>query len=399
MMMKMRTSVGAVVSIGMAVMVTACSMTTVERTELAEVVARDGVPFALTDVPPAVLHRLGAHRLVIVGETHLIREHHAFMAKLVERLHERGFRQLLLEWPHMADWLIDEFTSGGTAHGDWTPPSWFFHDLLLAVRDFNGTLAPEERVRVRGIDVNLDEYGGAADFRGSLSALSQQLPRPGPVESFLAGAYSTPDAQRTSLGTLQQRLDDEESALRASWGDAWYQRVTEMVEVEAVSVDIREERDDDYDGSARRREDEMKRLTDLRLRGYPHRTILNVGGNHAQKEHLKGTEQEWLGDYLVHESTAVGGETIVLCVTAAEIVGGASWSVPDWRVRDASPDDEVWRVMNETWPDQTVFLPLDDAVFSGGVRMNFEGTIHSGIPKRHYDAFLQYPLAHRIRIR
>jgi hypothetical protein len=389
---------GVLGTVGMALVMAGCGITTLERVPLEEVVERDAVPFTATEIPAEVLDRLAGHRLVIVGETHLLREHHAFMAALVEALYARGFRQLLLEWPHMADWLVDEYVAGEEAPGDWEPPSWFFHDLLVAVRDFNRPLPPEARVRVRGIDVNLSEYGGAKDFRGLLGRLAGLLPDPGPLAPFLAGGYGTPAAQRERLAVLGEALDARRAELRQAWGGVWYDRVVEMVEVERVSVDIRERRDRDYDDSARRREAEMKRLTDRRLAGYEHRSILNVGGNHAQKEHLKGTEQEWLGDYLVHRSTAVGGPAIVLCVTAAEIVGGAAWSVPDWRVTDESPDNEIWRVMSETWPNRTVFLPLDDPAFGQGVRMNFEGIIHSGAPRRHYDAFLQYPVAHRIRL-
>jgi hypothetical protein len=66
-------------------------------------------------------------------------------------------------------------------------------------------------------------------------------------------------------------------------------------------------------------------------------------------------------------------------------------------VRDASPPNELFRVMVESWPDQTVFLPLDDPVFaSGGVLLNFENTIYICGPVEHFDALLQYPLAHRV---
>ena len=84
---------------------------------------------------------------------------------------------------------------------------------------------------------------------------------------------------------------------------------------------------------------------------------------------------------------------MVLAVTAARMTGGGH---PDFTLDD-SPDNELFRVMSETWPGQIVFLPLDDSVFAaGGVPMNFEETIYIGAPKQVYDAFLQFPLAHRV---
>lgn len=55
-------------------------------------------------------------------------------------------------------------------------------------------------------------------------------------------------------------------------------------------------------------------------------------------------------------------------------------------------------LMNQTWPEQIVFLPTDDRLFSSGrVPINSEGTIYVGAPKRHYDVFILLPLAHRQR--
>jgi hypothetical protein len=55
-------------------------------------------------------------------------------------------------------------------------------------------------------------------------------------------------------------------------------------------------------------------------------------------------------------------------------------------------------VMNQTWPDQIVFLPVDNPLLSSvRVSINSEGTIYIGVPKQHYDAFVLLPLAHRER--
>ena len=389
----------AVVSgIALVTCVAACSQTTeVTTTDLEDVVARDGVPFVAQSIPEEVLDRLSQHKLVLVGETHLIWEHQEMMSELVRALHERGFRQLLLEWPHMADWVLTDFVQNTQLEPDWQPPGWFYSALIAAVRDFNRTLPQAERVAVRGIDMNLQDYGGAQDFKGSLRGLSHHLTDPGPVAAFLQGDYSTSEAQVEQLETLRAALETGRSSLIGSWGQYWYETVIEMVEVERASVPIRAMREDRYDLTVRMRESVMKLLADARLRGYEHRTLMNVGGNHAQKEYLKGTDQEWLGDYLVHQSDAVGGSSIVLTVTPARIVSGSGSGSADFDVTDASPENELWRTMSETWPGQIVFLPVDDPVFlADGVPMNFEGTIYVGSPKRHYDVFLLLPLAHRV---
>jgi hypothetical protein len=382
------------------VLVAGCSSTTaVTRAELATVVERDGIPFAGQAPPDQVLDRLALHRVVIVGETHQLREHQEFVAALLEALYARGFRQLLVEWPQMADWLLEDYVSGGQLEPTWEPSVSMGRVMFAAIRDLNDTLPTAERMHVRAIDVNLDEYGGASAFRSVLAALATHLQSAGPVTSFLQGDYSTPAAQTDAVDALQASLEADRSTLLASWGSAWYHTVVEMVQVERASIGIRAIRETDYDRSARVREDAIKQRADARIAGYAHRTLVNVGGNHAQKARLKGTDQEWLGDYLVHRSTAIDGTVIVVGVAAAKIELEPGSSGSPYDVLHTSPENELFRLMVETWPGQTVFLPLDDPVFTnGGVVVNFEETIYVCALKEQYDAVLQYALAHRVPV-
>lgn len=66
---------------------------------------------------------------------------------------------------------------------------------------------------------------------------------------------------------------------------------------------------------------------------------------------------------------------------------------------DASPDEDLFRLMAETWPKRFVFLPFDDPIFSeSSVGMNWEEIVYVAPPKRHYDATFILPTAHRIAI-
>jgi hypothetical protein len=372
----------------------------IAATELAPVVERDGVPFDGSAIPDEVLLRLADYPVVVIGETHLIREQRELTVAIVEGLHAYGYRQLLLEWPHMADWVMSDYVvDGDLAPGWWDPPTWLYGDLLQEIRDFNLGLPAEDRIQVRGIDVNLDNYGGASGFRESLQGLSERLPAPMPLDLFLQSPYDTPDSQTAALGSLRTELLSAREGLVGAWGQPRYDMVIEMVEIEFGSVEIRATWDDDPDKSAGLREQLMKRLADARLAGYEHGSVVNVGGNHAQKKRLKGTDHEWLGDYLVHTSTAPGGPVISVVVVPARVVAEYETDIPDWDLAEASPDNELFKLMSEAWPGQTVFLPFTDPVFvEGDVAMNFEDTIHVTSPERHYDAVVLLPLTHRIPI-
>jgi hypothetical protein len=375
---------------------TSCSMLPeVSKEELEQIVQRDGVPFDIQSIPDNVLDRLASHRVVVVGETHFLREHRELVAELLRELYARGFRQFLFEWTQVADWLLADFVNDGGLEPGWAPPQSIGGDMITAIRDLNRTLPQDERIQVHAVDVTLPDYGGGESFLWSLGALARHVPDPGPLAAILEGDYDTPENQTALLEALQAELEADRSDLVASWGEGWYDTVVEMVEVELTSVPIRAIRESNYDKSVRLREDAIKQMVDRRLQGFSHGTLINYGSTHAQKDRLRGTDIEWLGDYLVHKSQAAGGSVIVLEVSAAHIVPvpGSGNSDSDLT---ASPANELLRVMNQTWPDQIVFLPLDDPLFSSGrIPMNF-GDIYVGAPKRHYDVFVLLPQAQRV---
>lgn len=385
--------VGLIVASGVA----GCSPTAdVTADEVSAVVEREGVAFDDSPIPDEVIDTLAENRVVLLGETHHLREHWALVAALMSDLHDDGFHQVLIEAPHMAGWLLDDYVRGGSFAPEWEPPP-FYERQLSAIRAFNETLAPDERIHVRGIDVNEEFYGGAGSFQSVLEYLAQHLPSPGPVDASLGNDYldATPDVQTERIEVLLAALGADRSTLAESWGADWYDQVVEIVEVELASIDVRAH---DGDAASKAREEIIKQLADERVAECSCGTVINIGGHHAQKSHLMGTEQEWMGDYLAHTSSVVGGSITVVGFTSARTelepgAGGTPWDI----LESGSPDNELHRIMAETWPGQTVFLPLDDPLFSDRtVAYNSEDVIYVTSLNEQYDAVIQYGLAHRM---
>jgi hypothetical protein len=368
----------------------------VSTAELEQIVQRDAVSFEPESIPDEVLDRLAANRVVLIGEFHFLREHRELVAGLLRELHARGFRQYLFEWTQAADWLLADFVNDGGLMPQWKPP----HDIggatITAIRDLNRTLPEDEHIRVHAIDVSLQDYGGAEAFLISTELLAEHLPDPGPLALFLEGDHGTNDSHRAQLETLQSELNDKRAELATSWGEAWYDTVVEMVEVELRAIPIRAIRDSDYDESVRLREETIKWLADRRIGSSPSGVVINFGNTHAQKEGLWGTEGvEWLGDYLVHKSPAAGGSIIALWVAPSQIVSELGSETPNFDLA-ASPKNELLRVTSQTWPEQNVFLPLDDPLLgSGRIPVNMSGEIFVGAPQEQYDGLFLLPIAHR----
>ncbi len=372
-------------------------LTRISTAELEQIVQRDGVPFEAGSIPDEVLDRLASHRVVLLGETHFLRDHSELTAELLRDLHARGFRQFLFEWTQAADWALADFVNDGGLIPNWSTPN-LLGDPIVAIRDFNRTLPEGERIEVHAIDIHLPDYGGTKSWLTYVEGIAlHAVSDPGPLAAFLQGDHDTFESHRALLETLQAQLEDGRSELAASWGDYWYNTVVEMVEIELKGVAFRAIRGSDYDESARLREEAIQWLADRRIASTPHGTLINFGSTHAQKEGLWGTEGiEWLGDYLVHRSPVTEGSVFVIWVPAAHIVAAPGEESPDFDLMAASPENELLRVMNQTWPDQLTFLPLDDPLFSEGrIPINASGDIYVAAPKRHYDAYLLLPIAQR----
>jgi hypothetical protein len=381
----------------------ACSSPSADVTtaELREVIEADAIVFGGQGVPGPVVDRLAENRVVLLGETHHLREHWAFVAELMSELNDSGFRQLLVERPQMNDWLVNDYVLGGELAPDWAPPP-YFDRRFTAIREVNATLPAEQRIRVRSIDANEDHSGGATDFKILFDMLVGLLPVAGDIDLTVPTSYPemSPEEQEREVETLSVTLDRNRSLLVEMWGGFRHEQVEEMLEVETLSIGIREQRKEDDNGAARSREDLIKRLVDRRISEDPGGAVINVGGHHAQKSHLMGTEQQWLGDYLAHESPEVAGSVIVIGLTSArtELEVGAG-GTPFDIMASASPENEILRVMAETWPNQTVFLPLDDPLFvDRKVAYNSEDVIYVSSLGEQFDALIQYGIAHRMPI-
>jgi hypothetical protein len=368
----------------------------VGRDELATVIARDVIPFSDGTIPEPVLDWMAANQVILLGETHHLREHWEFTTDLLAELHDDGFRQLLVEQPQMADWWLDAFVTGDPLEPGWEPPpNWV--RKFASLRELNSTLPPADRIHVRAIDVNEEYYGGATAFRLMLEGYAEHLADRGPVDRFLERDYTAEEAQIEAVEELLAALDADGSDLAGRWGAEAYGTILEMAAVERSSIDIRAMRRSDDDEAARMREEVIKRLADTRIRESDHGILINIGGNHAQKAELKGTSQEWLGDYLVHRSEAVQGPIKAISFVSAhtELLEGAGGTRFD--VLESSPEHELFRLMAEDSPGETTFLPLDDPMFTDStIAVAYEEQTFVAPLGIYYDAVVQYGLAHRM---
>ena len=324
---------------------------TVDAEALRAVVERVAVPFDASAPPDALVERLAAADLVVVGEHHGISEHGSAVASLVAALHAHGLRTLMLEYPQAVTWLLDGYARGMLDALDAAATA-TYGELLAGVRAFNLTLPPDERVRVYAIDVNAHEDEALPPLRG----LMHQLGLPDLLVDAVA-AIEAGEARVAVLERVHERLHDPAEALQGAWGEARYQAVVDLVDAELRSLAVRSER------TERARDEARESLMHALVERYRARadgpTLVNVGAYHAQRTSRDGTVDVWLAER-AHDA---GAEVYSLRVTPTkgELPRGDALQRVD--VLDDSPPNELLRVSVETFGHGRLFVPLHDPLF------------------------------------
>lgn len=114
-------------------------------------------PKSPADIPATLVDAIGDSDILLLGESHYSAEHHQFLANLLPRLHEHGFRLFLTESNHGYGRAFDEYVTG---RRDSLTPKQSNLDAtwLEAMRALNAELRAsgraQDQMRVRAIDVN-----------------------------------------------------------------------------------------------------------------------------------------------------------------------------------------------------------------------------------------------------
>lgn len=356
----------------------------VDRERLYAVVERDAIPFPSVELPEAMIGRMAGARVVIVGEYHDVTHHGAFVGELVAALRPHGFDTVLLEFPQAESWLLDAYARGMT---DTLLPGAerTYGTLLARIRTTNAELPLDERVRVAAIDVNprLDDFLPA--FRGLL----HQAGQPEPLQRLVATLEAGGDA-RAALSEAQAHVAAHESAYRADWGSMAYDAVTDALDGEARSLEVRGARA----GAARdrAREAAMHAVVDRQLARTAGGAVVNVGLYHAQKQRLDWTVDVWLAERLTTTSPHAGGATYALAVAPARGEMRIRGRVRAFDVAESSPANELLRVMDEVAAGAYAFLPLDDPMFAEEpVALTLHPDVKVAPPGMVFDGYVLLP--------
>jgi hypothetical protein len=364
----------------------------VPRATLEPVVARDVVLVAAGSVPDALVADLAIARVVLLGETHYVEEHQAFLTTLLAKLHAAGFRFIAVEATHATAWLGDEYVALHTTRLT-RDLSLLNRALLDGLRAFNAGLAEEDRIHFVGVDVN----NWAGNFHDGAEAFQLEFGQVAALQDILMAAPDSA-AYDAALAALPARLAADRPTIEAALGGDRYALLASMVDVEIRSRPLRTA----YDGAAR--EDVIRDLLVPALAAAGTAGVVaNLGMYHAQKSTLMGDTPEVVGTWLAKHPEAYGGDATKLRVIAfCGARGYRLWHFYDeepWSfdvVRE-DPDMSLTRILSEHAGAQLAYLPLTDPVFERDVAVDY-GHDERVLPiHRQFDAIVLYPTVSVLR--
>lgn len=378
--------------------------TSCNQSQIREIVKNNIILFE-ENFPQELIDTLSDNKIVVVGEYHDIKDHRDLVTELAITLNrESEFKLFLTETPHGVSWMLEDYCLG-----EFSKTSDLFEFIkgnsqvdLDKIREYNDSLPKNQRIKVKGVDINHHP----AYLIKSLAFINEEkiLKETDILQEFLQNIEKKSQDDdfeaelKKEILSLQRKLNLEKEKYISLWGNKWYQRITEMVEIEKLSIQCRQElEEENYSERTIIRENIMKELVDEYLKNENNRVIFNIGANHAQKKALRGTKHEWVTEYLQNRSPYANNSTYSLLVVPAK--GRIRWgSIGNNREIDISKGrgkNELFKIMNSYAKDKHSFLPLDDKIFSikKDIPMNFHFETVYTAPKELYDGIIMLPEA------
>ena len=376
-MRAVRRALAALACIAALLAVSACGPNlrgTVDAERVGVVLERVAVPYAGRTPPAALVERLAAFDVVVVGEHHAISEHGRAVADLVAALHPNGLRALLVEYPQATSWLLDGYARGMLDALDGAARA-TYGELLDALRSFNLGLEPAQRVRVYAIDVNHRPEDALAPLRG----LMHQLAFPDVLVDAVDALERGEDAEAV-FARLAAALTADAAVLETAWGEPRYRIVVDLVDAERRSLPVR------AIGNERQRSNERERVMHELVERYRERhdgpTLVNVGAYHAQRTSRDGTVEVWLAERLGDDAYS-----LLVTPTRGELPRGDT--IRNIDVLEDSPSNELLRLTVERHGHALVYVPLDDPLFHDErVVLTHHSRLDTEPPGRVFDGVL-----------
>jgi hypothetical protein len=175
------------------------------------------------------------YNVFFIGENHTFRtSNYKLQLKMLKYLHQKvGVRNLLLEFGHSRGWLVNQYIQTGDTNllnvlTDYSYEE--YTELYKALRKFNESLAADQKIRIKGIDIE-------RAYSTSIKVLSMQLPDKDPPEEISLHIEAINGLATYNDEYYNKERDDDEKSYKSS---SSYYKYSSAATVQAILENFEE---------------------------------------------------------------------------------------------------------------------------------------------------------------
>ena len=359
--------------------VSAVACNKVNYNKLETAVEEDLVLFSPNEIPGELETLIESKRLVILGETHYVEEHHRYVSLLLDRF---GGESLCFinEFSNAYNWMVEDYIRGDIQHLPYAVRL-LNHTWLEKIRELNLSREGEEPISFFLMDVNQWKD----DFISSIEE-SEKFTGEQPIFALIKRLQVDRNAYLYELEDLTEMLEKEAAYYKELWGEKWYNRYRELIALELESCRYRMAPDENA------RELFMLDYVQSVLSKYPDcLTFINCGMYHAQKETMMGAEIQRLRALLDEE-----GYQKISSIAFSGIKGQRKYKfnsdeVIDFNILENTTEKNLMHLIGQKAGDQMSMLLLHSDIYSREMDMTYTaGALHVA-PGKQFDVLITYP--------
>jgi len=341
----------------------------------------DLVTFSKNEIPSELNTAIKKHKIIILGETHYVQEHHDFISVLLNELTQDNEHIFFIqEQPNAFNWMLNDYFNGQI---DYLPNDikYFDHFLFEEIKEINSKEIDSLKVEFFYMDVN---HG-----KSFLSSITESEKIIGSQIEFAPIKSAVFDSNDYSykLRELNNILQSKKKELIKKWGEKWYLRYLQMVETEVISNIYRTKNDETV------REKVMFNLIKSIYKENPNnKIIINCGMNHAQKNSLMGSNHKRIGGLVNQEFPNEVYSIAFVGVKGYSKKGHWYNKVVKYNLKNEAKKNDLIGIIGGKSGNSRTFINLSDLVFKEKILISYHlGKTRKVKPSSQFDAIITYP--------
>lgn len=361
------------------VLILTASCNKVSFNKLDAVVEDNLVVFPETEIPLALASLIESKQIIVLGETHYVEEHHAYISLLLDQYGPEGLC-FINEFSNAYNWMVEDYLAGAIQHVPYTirliNQTW-----LEKLREINLSAETGTPVKFYFMDVNQWKDDFKTSIRESEKILGEQS-----IFALIKILDVDRNAYLYELEDLKEMLEIQELKYREEWGEKWYKRYLDLISLELESCRYRRSPDETM------RELFMLDMIQNTLSKEPQlKALINCEMYHAQKETMMGADIQRLRALLESQSSYSMASIAFTGIKGKRKYKFDNEGEISFNMLENTAEDNLMHIIGQKAGDHMSLLLLDHEIFREEMNVSYTGGALRVAPGRQFDVLITYP--------